>query len=380
MTHFDLFLLGNSKTRESFSDTNPRFIDIASVSKEILTSPSSPEFSEKLTTKSLEQNIDDYYSSVDIEFEQINDLEKGNVHNTEGKVEEINEQGIIFDGYEKNTRSHGGFDDIWLKNYVQDDESQPKIAKKRSIDSYASLDEDEYGYYDEDSEENDEAKPDYTRYYRDSFFDRIAQDSREKRRKRDSPNITDNYQNRPKDITGDTVLHIRSGVSDVIKSETDLKDSLALKRFFPEDNPKSYIDDIVIHPSKFLRDDAREKRWKTPHSEAANATGETRTWSGYARYGADYMADEREGVFGGEESDEDSEAQGNDTDETLAALDSRKIIMCKLPDDVTGISWYKDGEVIIILFLIPKASEILQCTSQCNESRSRGKHFTFFFK
>lgn len=226
---------------------------------------------------------------------------------------------------------------------MQDVEKQPKVDKKRSIDSYASLDEDEYGYYDEDSEENEEPKQDYTRYYRDSFFDRIAQDSREKRRKRDSPNITENYKKTPRDITGDTVLHIRSGVSDVIKSETDLKDSIAQKRYFLEDKPKSYIDDIVIHPSKFLREDSSfvtEKKKIKGQSEAANTTGETRTWSGSGRYGMDYQADIQE-----EGLEDESEAQGNDTDETLAALDSRKIIMCKLPDDVTDITWYKDGEV-----------------------------------
>lgn len=194
--------------------------------------------------------------------------------------------------------------------------------------------------------------------YRDTFIDSVT--DLKKRTKRSTPE-------KEVRVTGDTILHIKSEISDVIKSETDLNDVLKLERKVKmlKETSESYVDGIMIHPSKFVytKDNSdsdhpnksAESLKKEPVPSVSNRRKTAEVPDDYddsikRKYGQ--VLKSKRGFFS---EDETYQADASfviaefPSSEVLSELNTKQMLECSLPSDVSNIVWFKEKEVRIIL-------------------------------
>lgn len=203
--------------------------------------------------------------------------------------------------------------------YVEDDDSETLPVPLQSPD-FAE----EVSYFKEFNEHKDQEpqilveEETKMKRFRDTFDDMMSGSIKTQRVKRnaDSPNF--------KETTGDTILHIMSRMSDVIKSSGNLDAFLSdRKKVVAIDERKSYMGDIMVHPSKFIRDidisdEDPEDIPPKPQSRQIRSHGNLLGLSNTI-----ILEDHAYDVLRG----------------------SRLIINCKFPANITFIALWKDYEV-----------------------------------
>lgn len=186
--------------------------------------------------------------------------------------------------------------------------------------------------------------------YRDTFTDNIK--DLKKRTKR-------NTNEKDVRVTGDTILHIKSEMSDVIKSETDLNDVLKLERTKGlKETSESYVDGIMIHPSKFVYTKDSDR----PKKSAENLKKEAIPIFSNRRKASEVLDDYDESIkrkygqvlkskrgFSPEDEAYQADASFVNADfsssEVLSELKMKETLECSLPSDISDIVWFKENEV-----------------------------------